>query len=103
MEKIINITIDGETYLKYKQAYEGIKANKHAIDFGNIGFNSYGWTFYTEDAALIEMAELYKFIQFKHLEQYESYIAKRDKQIEELKNQIADLKKKLAARDEKTR
>lgn len=95
MEKIINITIDGETYLKYKKAYEETQAKKVAIDFGNKSFYSYGWTFYTEVEAIVNMAREYEFIQSKHLEQYQKEITALKNQIEKLKSEITSLKNQI--------
>jgi len=87
--EIINITIAGETYVKYKEAYESIQSKKHAIDFQNENFFSYGWTFYTEEEALNEMAEKYKFMFLKVTEQYNKHIYELEEEISKLK-QIPD-------------
>lgn len=91
--KIVNITIDGKTYIEYKKAYDGVKENKIAIDFGNNSFYSYGWTFYAKDEAVLKMAKEFEFIQLKHIEQYNSKILLLEDKIKELKLKILELEK----------
>jgi hypothetical protein len=68
MGKILNVTINGETHQIYKELFDKIVEGKHAIDFENKSFYSYGWTLYTKEEALIEMAKRYEFMLFKDRE-----------------------------------
>lgn len=88
MHEIINVTIDGDTYRKFKETFESVQQKKHAIDFDNAKFNSYGWTFYTEDMALNIMADKYKLMLYKHDEQVLNKIITQERKIKELELEL---------------
>jgi len=88
MKEIINVTIDGDTYRKFKETFDGVKQKKHPIDFDHEQFYSYGWTFYTEDEALNRMANKYEFMLFKHDEQVRNTISNQERKIKELELDI---------------
>lgn len=87
-EQLINVTIDGETYLKYKECYESIKSGKVAISFTS----QYEWNFFTEHEALIEMANQFQFIVYKVKEGYREQLFKIEKQLEEKQKELETLK-----------
>jgi len=91
MYEIINITIDGKTYEKYKKAYETLQKNKIGIDFKSCPAFSYSWTIYSKDEAIEEMAKKYQFIEFKQNENYKCELAKLKAIIEKLKDPIGYL------------
>ena len=89
-ENLINVTIDGETYLKYKQCYEAVQSRKVAIGFTS----QYEWSFFTEHEALIEMADQFKFIVYKIEESYKGQLFRIEKQLEEKTKELETLKNK---------
>jgi hypothetical protein len=84
MKEIINVTIDGKTYRDYKKAYEGLKQNMYAVNFGGGNFYGYEWNFYTKDEVLKEMSKKYKFMCDKFTEQKAREIYLLKKEIKEL-------------------
>jgi len=79
MKEIINVTIDGKTYRDYKKAYEGLKKNMYAVNFGGGDFYGYEWNFYTKDEVLKQMSKQYQFMCDKFTEQKarEIYLLKK--------------------------
>jgi hypothetical protein len=91
MNEIISVTIDGETYRRLKETYEGVQNKQHPINFDYSCFYCYGWTFYTKDNALIKMAEKYQFMLYKTREQFEAENYKLKQSIEKLKSEKIEL------------
>jgi hypothetical protein len=91
MKEIINVTIDGKTYRDYKNAYEELKKNMYAVNFGNSDFYSYEWRFFTKDEVLLEMSKQYQFMCNKFTEQ-------KAREIYLLKKEIQDLNEKYNCR-----
>ena len=87
MKEIINVTIDGKTYRDYKNAYEGLKQNMYAVNFGGSDFYSYEWRLFTKDKVLLEMSKQYQFMCDKFTEQ-------KSREIYLLKKEIQDLNEK---------
>lgn len=68
-KELITVTISGETYNKYKNAYDQLQKGLIPIKFGRESLFNYEWHFYTKDQALKRMAEEYEFMNYKHTEQ----------------------------------
>lgn len=94
-KEIISVTIDGETYRKYKTLYEETEKNAFRIEFNHKNFYECEWRFYTKDEAIKQIAYEQKFIIQKHNEQAASRIFTLKQKIESLENEILELKQKL--------
>lgn len=91
-EEIISVTIDGDTYRKYKNTYDNVRKKLHAISFGRDNLINYDWLFYTKQQALIEMAQEYEMLNYKHTEQLRIEKKRLEEKIKYLEIELNQIK-----------
>ena len=92
---VISLTVEAETFYMYKEAYDKLEQNYHAINLGDKGWYQYKWEFFTKDKAIDEMAKQCEFINSKHREQLSKDFYLLNQRINSLELELSLLKSSI--------